>query len=218
MVDAMRLPSGNARCAQERRKSARRGWANTHRQTRASFVGRPPTVCVRIVVAIAFKATTGGLRPPLLRCSANVSLKPAMQTIFACTNVRPGAAGVSPPWCASHLRHRKLPTVGLSRPLLTQQRSPIAKKTFSNTHAFLYQERRASARRGALPIRDIGSCHPETNELLGEPTPGGRSNDSVDRAGRSILSAVRRRWHRRTCRTSKTGAEKVPTANTQENL
>jgi hypothetical protein len=80
------------------------------------------------------------------------------------------------------------------------------------------QERRKSARRGALPIRDIGSCYPETNELLGEPTPGGCSNDSVDRAGRSILSAVRRRWHRRTCRTSKTGAEKVPTANTQEDL
>jgi hypothetical protein len=157
MVDAMRLPSGNAPCAQERRASARRGWANTHRQTRASFVGRPPTVCVRIVVAIAFKATTGGLRPPLLRRSANVCRRNS-DFCDAQTYIRPGAAGVSPPWCASHPRHRKLPTVGLCRPLLTQQRSPIAKKTFSNTHAFLYQERRASARRGALPIRDIGSC------------------------------------------------------------
>jgi hypothetical protein len=82
---------------QERRASARRGWANTHRQTRAPFVGRPPTVCVRIVVAIAFKATTGGLRPPLLRRSANVCRR-NNDFCDAQTYIRPGAAGVSPPW------------------------------------------------------------------------------------------------------------------------
>ena len=59
MVDAMRLPSGNARYAQERRASARRGWVNAYPQTRASFVGRPPTVCVRIAVAVVGIGATG---------------------------------------------------------------------------------------------------------------------------------------------------------------
>jgi uncharacterized membrane protein len=107
---------------QERRASARRGWTPARRQTRASFVGRPPTVCVRIAVAIAFKATTGAYAP---RSCVAVRTSAGETTIFA-----------------------------------------MHKRTFA-------QERRASARRGALPICDIGSCHPGTNELLGEPTPGG---------------------------------------------
>jgi hypothetical protein len=45
--------------AQERRASARRGWANAHPQTRALLVGRPPTVCVRIAVAVAGIGATG---------------------------------------------------------------------------------------------------------------------------------------------------------------
>ena len=44
---------------QERRVSARRGSANAHRQTRAPFVGRRPTVCVRIAVAVAGIGATG---------------------------------------------------------------------------------------------------------------------------------------------------------------
>jgi hypothetical protein len=70
---------------------------------------------------------TGSLRPPLLRRGANVCRRNS-DFCDAQTYIRPRAAGVSPPWCASHPRHRKLPTVGLRRPLLTQQRSPIAKR------------------------------------------------------------------------------------------
>jgi hypothetical protein len=94
--------------------------------------------CVRIVVAIAFKATTGGLRPPAL--ASQCERLPAKRRFLRCTNVhspRSGGrqpavllesrwctqcdfrrgthavhkSGVSqPPWCASHLRHRKLPS------------------------------------------------------------------------------------------------------------
>jgi hypothetical protein len=63
--------------------------------------------CVRIVVAIAFKATTGAYAP---RSCVAVRTSAGETTIFA-----------------------------------------MYKRTFD-------QERRASARRGALPIRDIGSC------------------------------------------------------------
>jgi hypothetical protein len=45
---------------QERRASARRGPAKSHPHTRPLFVGRPPTVCVRIAVAFAFIGATGG--------------------------------------------------------------------------------------------------------------------------------------------------------------
>jgi hypothetical protein len=112
-----------------------------------------------------------GLRPPLLRRSANVCRR-NNDFCDVQTYIRPRAAGVSPPWCASHLRHRKLPTVGLSRPFLTQRRSPIAKKTFSNTHAFLYQERRASARRDSLLIRNIGNCYPKRMSRSANRHPG----------------------------------------------
>jgi hypothetical protein len=45
---------------QERRTSAHRGPAKSHPHTRPLFVGRPPTVCVRIAVAFAFIGATGG--------------------------------------------------------------------------------------------------------------------------------------------------------------
>jgi hypothetical protein len=81
---------------QERRASARRGWANAHPQTRALLVGRPPTVC-GVAVAFAFIRATGGLRPPLLCCSANVCRR-NINFYDAPTYIRPRAAGVSPPW------------------------------------------------------------------------------------------------------------------------
>jgi hypothetical protein len=80
----------------ERRASARRGWANAHPQTRALLVGRPPTVCGG-AVAFAFIRATGGLRPPLLCCSANVCRR-NNDFCDAPTYIRPRAAGVSPPW------------------------------------------------------------------------------------------------------------------------
>jgi hypothetical protein len=55
----------NAR-SQERRASARRGSGDTFTQTRGRLLGKPPTVCGPITVAIACSDTTGGLRPPLL--------------------------------------------------------------------------------------------------------------------------------------------------------
>ncbi len=69
----------------------------------------------------------GGLTPPAPSAvTATVHRKNDVFALY--TGPASRAAGVSPPWCASHPRHRKLPTVGLSRPLLTQQRSPIAKR------------------------------------------------------------------------------------------
>jgi|GEM_PF-6378264 len=139
---------------------------------------------------------TGGLHPSAL--ASQCERLPAKRRFLRCTNVHsPRSGGCQPAVARNRDGGRNATSVG-ERTLCTRAASV--------------------SRRGALPIRDIGSCYPETNELLGEPTPGECSDDSVDRAGRSILSAVRRGWHRRTCRTSKTGAEKVPTANTQENL
>jgi hypothetical protein len=52
---------------QERRVSARRGSADTFTQTQGRLLGKPPTVCGPITVAIACGVhATGGLRPPLL--------------------------------------------------------------------------------------------------------------------------------------------------------
>jgi hypothetical protein len=65
------LQCTNAR-AQERRASARRGSVKTFMQTGAQLLRGPPSVCVPITIAIACGDTTGGLRPPLLCCDANV--------------------------------------------------------------------------------------------------------------------------------------------------
>ena len=51
---------------QERRASARRGCRNTFAQTQARLFGRPPTVYVRIAVALALNRYHGGLTPPAL--------------------------------------------------------------------------------------------------------------------------------------------------------
>ena len=48
------------------------GVVNTSAQTQACLFGGPPTVCGVIAVAFALIVTTGGLRPPLLCCVANV--------------------------------------------------------------------------------------------------------------------------------------------------
>jgi hypothetical protein len=97
----------NAR-SQERRASARRGSADTFTQTRGRLLGKPPTVCGPITVAIACSDTTGGLRPPLLvaqwwfagendyRAAHRTSLQKATFAVHERTFTR--AAGVSPPW------------------------------------------------------------------------------------------------------------------------
>jgi hypothetical protein len=85
------------RSDQERRASARRGSADTFTQTPARFLARPPRVCVPITIAIACSDTTGGLRPPLLCCDANVCRR-KNDFCDAQTHIRPRAAGVSPPW------------------------------------------------------------------------------------------------------------------------
>jgi hypothetical protein len=153
--------------------SARRGWAHAHRQTRAPFVGSPPTVCVRIVVAIAFKATTGGLRPPLLRRSANVCRRNS-DFCDAQTYIRPRAAGRQPAVggqirIGRHERHssaaRRRCVCGLSLQLRLKlprgayaPRSCVAVRTsagettiFAMHKRTFAQERRASARRGSEP-------------------------------------------------------------------
>jgi hypothetical protein len=48
------------------------GVGNTFAQTQTLLFGRPPTVDVPMAVAFALIAPTGGLRPPLLCCNANV--------------------------------------------------------------------------------------------------------------------------------------------------
>jgi hypothetical protein len=48
------------------------GAGNTIAQTQARLFCRPPTVYVRIAVAFTVIVTTGGLRPPLLYCDADV--------------------------------------------------------------------------------------------------------------------------------------------------
>jgi hypothetical protein len=68
------------RSDQERRASARRGSTNTFTQTPARLLARPSTVCGPNAVAFACSDTTGGLRPPLLCCNANVRRR---KTIFS---------------------------------------------------------------------------------------------------------------------------------------
>ncbi len=68
---------------------------------------------------------TGGLHPPLLRRSANVCRRNS-DFCDAQTYIRPGAAGVSPPWLSVSLvrsrsfvvHSRSLATAGLRQPLL----------------------------------------------------------------------------------------------------
>jgi hypothetical protein len=48
------------------------GVGNMIAQTQARLFCRPPTVYVRIAVAFTVIVTTGGLRPPLLYCDADV--------------------------------------------------------------------------------------------------------------------------------------------------
>jgi hypothetical protein len=73
------------------------GVGNTIAQTQARLFCRPPTVYVRIAVAFTVIVTTGGLRPPLLYCDADV--RRHKKRFLRCTNARlTRAAGVSPPW------------------------------------------------------------------------------------------------------------------------
>jgi hypothetical protein len=54
------------------------------------------------VIGFAFREhTTGGLRPPLLYCDADVRRR-KNDFCDAQTHIRPGAAGVSPPWCSGN--------------------------------------------------------------------------------------------------------------------
>jgi hypothetical protein len=225
MVDAMRLPSGNARCAQERRASARRGseprwWTQcdfrrgTHAMHKSG--GRQPAVGGHMRIGRHERHSSADRQ----RCVCGLSLQLRLKlprgayAPRSCVAVRTSAGETT--IFAMHKR-----TFDQERRASARRGSEIAMvdaMRLPSGNARCAQERRASAAVVRFPSATSEVAIPETNESLGEPTPGGRSNDSVDRAGRSILSAVRRRWHRRTCRTSKTGAEKVPTANTQENL
>jgi len=112
---------------QERRASARRGWAKSHPHTRPLFVGGPPTVCVRIALAFAFLGATGGLRPPLLvllQCGDF----PAKLRLVRCTN-----AGLQERRASARRGN------GIE-PWMASRNSPA--------HGRTQQERRVSARRG----------------------------------------------------------------------
>ncbi len=60
------------------------GVGNTIAQTHARLFCRPPTVYVRIAVAFTVIVTTGGLRPPLLYCDADV--RRHKKRFLRCTN------------------------------------------------------------------------------------------------------------------------------------
>jgi hypothetical protein len=91
--------------------------------------GRQPAVAGQTASATAMRGisacrfafrehTTGGLRPPLLCCSANVC---RLNNNFcdAQTQIRPRAAGVIPPWVwASLVQLFSFATAGLRQPLL----------------------------------------------------------------------------------------------------
>jgi hypothetical protein len=88
------------------RKSAARQPAvrvgNTFAQTQAHLFGRPPTVYVRIAVALALYRYHGGLTPP--RSCVGVRTSASEKTIFAmCELPFVRAAGVSPPWFGNAL-------------------------------------------------------------------------------------------------------------------
>jgi hypothetical protein len=51
---------------------------NTFAQIQARLFAEPPTVYVRVAVAFAVIVTTGGLRPPLLCCSADACRRKAI--------------------------------------------------------------------------------------------------------------------------------------------
>jgi hypothetical protein len=63
-VRDVRLAMRRRASSRERRASARRGCRNTFAQTQAPLFGRPPTVYVRIAVALALYRYHGGLTPP----------------------------------------------------------------------------------------------------------------------------------------------------------
>jgi hypothetical protein len=122
---------------------------NTFAQIQARLFAEPPTVYVRVAVAFAVIVTTGGLRPPLLCCSANVCRR-KNDFCDAHTHIRSGAAGVSPPW-VSKLRmqlqcdefrisrsHRMHPTGGLRPPLLFRGAHVCRRKSdFCDAHTHI---------------------------------------------------------------------------------
>jgi hypothetical protein len=118
--------------------SARRGSTNTFTQTPARLLARPSRVCVPITIAIACSDTTGGLRPPLLCCNANVRRR-KNDICDAHTHIRPGAAGVSPPWISNsggivNVYHGGLtPTAPGCATCVRRAKAPFAmhKRTFS---------------------------------------------------------------------------------------
>jgi hypothetical protein len=102
------------------------GVGNTIAQTHARLFCRPPTVYVRIAVAFTVIVTTGGLRPPLLYCDADV--RRHKKRFLRCTNAhaqerrasaRRGSSNA--PATASVFvrtgRSRRTGTTGLRQPL-----------------------------------------------------------------------------------------------------
>jgi hypothetical protein len=88
---------GPANEHQERRVSARRGWAKSQPHTRPLFVGRPPTVCADCR-CIRVSRRHGGLTPPALGGSAVRRFAGKTATCGMHERWFTRAAGVSPPW------------------------------------------------------------------------------------------------------------------------
>jgi hypothetical protein len=131
--------------------------------TRAAGVSPPWIFKPRLQVPYAgfprceLGESTGGLRPPLLRCRANVRRQKAIFAMHIRTFT--GAAGVSPPWifkprCKCHtLDFRVANSVsprGLTLPALVSPcECPSTKKRFLRCTYERSQERRVLARRGS---------------------------------------------------------------------
>jgi hypothetical protein len=144
---------------QERRASARRGSADTFTQTRARLLGKPPTVCGPITVAIACSDTTGGLRPPLLVARADA----VADGRFSPTRAILFPRGLTPPALGAGTTtiHRKNDDFAVHERTFDQERRASARRgsvkptlrgenrALLCDHATDVQERRASARGGS---------------------------------------------------------------------
>jgi hypothetical protein len=113
--------------------------------------GRPPRVAVPVAGAFASRLTTGGLRPPLLRCGADVCRR-NNDFCDAQTHVRLGAAGVSPPWFAEPNAVRLQPRYVRRRPDRRPRAAGVSPPWLSNApaHATVFRRRATFAYHGWL--------------------------------------------------------------------
>jgi hypothetical protein len=102
--------------------------------------GRPPRVAVPVAGAFASRLTTGGLRPPLLRCGADVCRR-NNDFCDAQTHVRLGAAGVSPPWFAEPNAVRLQPRYVRRRPDRRPRAAGVSPPWFAEPNAVRLQPR-----------------------------------------------------------------------------